>query len=32
MEKRKLPVVQLLRDEALGAFKLWRESETRTDY
>ncbi|HWZ35742.1 MAG TPA: nucleoside deaminase [Mucilaginibacter sp.] len=32
MEKRKLPVTQLLRDEALSAFKLWSESETRTDY
>lgn len=32
MEKRKLPVVQLLRDEALNAFKLWSESETKTDY
>jgi guanine deaminase len=26
MESRKLPFIQLLRDEALGAFKLWRTS------
>ncbi len=30
--KRTLPVKQLLRDEALQAFKLWSESNTRTDY
>jgi tRNA(Arg) A34 adenosine deaminase TadA len=32
MDKRKLPIVQLMRDEALSAFKLWGESESRTDY
>ncbi|MDB4926264.1 nucleoside deaminase [Mucilaginibacter sp.] len=32
MEKRKLPIVQLMRDEALSAFKLWSESESKTDY
>jgi guanine deaminase len=32
MDKRKLPVVQLLRDEALQAFKLWETSEKRTEY
>ncbi|MGF7079903.1 nucleoside deaminase [Mucilaginibacter sp. UYCu711] len=32
MEKRKLPFVQMMRNEALGAFKLWSESESKTDY
>ena len=32
MDKRKLPVVQLLRDEALQAFKLWETSEKKTEY
>jgi guanine deaminase len=32
MEKRKLPHVQLMRDEALNAFKLWEESEGKTEY
>jgi guanine deaminase len=32
MDQRKLPVVQLMRDEALNAFKLWETSEKRTDY
>jgi guanine deaminase len=32
MEKRKLPIVQMMRNEALGAFKLWSESESKTDY
>lgn len=32
MTQRKLPVVQLLRDEALGAFKAWSESSTKTHY
>jgi guanine deaminase len=32
MDKRKLPVVQLMRDEALNAFKLWSESEDKTEY
>jgi guanine deaminase len=32
MTKRKLPLVQLLRDEALKAFRQWEESDLRTDY
>jgi tRNA(Arg) A34 adenosine deaminase TadA len=32
MDKRKLPVIQLMRDEALNAFKLWETSEKRTEY
>lgn len=32
MEKRKLPVVQLMRDEAMGVFKLWSETEGKTHY
>jgi guanine deaminase len=32
MDKRKLPLIQLMRDEALSAFKLWSESESKTDY
>src|SRR6201989_2378679 len=32
MEKRKLPHQQLLRDEALGAFRLWEENEGKTAY
>jgi guanine deaminase len=32
MKDRKIPVVQLLRDEAQGAFKLWETSETKTEY
>ena len=32
MENRKLPIVQLLRDEAQGAFKLWERSESKTEY
>ncbi|MGZ3822572.1 MAG: nucleoside deaminase, partial [Mucilaginibacter sp.] len=32
MEQRKLQIVQLLRDEALPAFKLWEKSESKTDY
>jgi guanine deaminase len=32
MEKRKLPMVQLMRNEALSTFKLWSESESKTDY
>lgn len=32
MAERKLPVVQLLRDEAISAFKLWETSELKTDY
>jgi guanine deaminase len=32
MDKRKLPFVQLLRDEALEAFSLWTNSDLKTDY
>jgi guanine deaminase len=32
MEERKLPIVQLLRDEAQGAFILWSKIENKTDY
>jgi len=32
MEKRKLPHEQLMRDEALGAFRLWEETEGKTEY
>ena len=32
MEERKLPHMQLLRDEALGAFRLWEEMEGKTEY
>jgi guanine deaminase len=32
MEKRKLPFVQLMHDEAMGAFKLWAASESKTNY
>jgi guanine deaminase len=32
MKDRKIPVVQLLRNEAQGAFKLWETSETKTEY
>lgn len=32
MKDRKIPVVQLLRDEAQGAFKLWETSVTKTEY
>jgi guanine deaminase len=32
MADRKLPVVQLLRDEAQGAFKLWAATEAKTEY
>lgn len=32
MADRKLPIVQLLRDEALGAFKLWSQSESKAEY
>ncbi|MDB5008161.1 MAG: tRNA-specific adenosine deaminase [Mucilaginibacter sp.] len=32
MEERKLPFIQLLREEALPAFKLWKESISKTDY
>jgi guanine deaminase len=32
MHERTLPVVQMLRDEALQAFKLWNESLIRVEY
>ena len=32
IEDRKLPIVQLMRDEALNAFKLWEQSENKTEY
>ncbi len=32
MDKRKLPVMQLLRDEAMEVFKLWSTSEMKIDY
>ena len=32
MDKRKMPFVQLMRNEALSAFKLWEASELKTDY
>jgi len=30
--KRKLPIIQLMRDEAMNAFKLWSEFEGRKEY
>jgi len=32
MNDRKLPIVQLMRDEALQAFKLWSDAEGKTEY
>lgn len=32
MNERKLPVAQLMRDEALGAFKAWEENEGKIRY
>ena len=32
MHQRKLHIVQLLRNEAIGAFKLWEISGSKTDY
>jgi len=32
MNKRKLPIKQLLRDEALQAFKLWDQSEMKSEH
>jgi len=32
MDRRRLPIVQLMHDEALSAFRLWSESENKTDY
>lgn len=31
-EQRKLPVIEMLRDEALGAFKAWETSVAKTHY
>jgi tRNA(Arg) A34 adenosine deaminase TadA len=31
MHQRKLQIIQLLRDEALSAFKLWESSQSKTD-
>ena len=32
MPHRKLPIMQMMRNEALSAFRLWSESESKTDY
>jgi tRNA(Arg) A34 adenosine deaminase TadA len=32
VENRQLPVVQLLRDEALHSFKIWQQSESKIEY
>jgi guanine deaminase len=32
MSERKLPIIQLMRDEALNAFRLWSENEEKTGY
>lgn len=32
MTERKLPIVQMMRDEALSAFRLWSETEGKTEY
>jgi guanine deaminase len=32
MEERALPIVQMLRDEGLQAFKLWNKSEMKVEY
>ncbi len=32
LPQRKLPIIQLMRDEALNAFKLWAESKNKTHY
>jgi tRNA(Arg) A34 adenosine deaminase TadA len=32
MHQRKLQITQLLRNEALSVFKLWADSESKTDY
>jgi guanine deaminase len=32
MDQRKLPIKQLLRDEAMHAFRLWNESPMKTEY
>ena len=32
IEDRKKPMVALLRDEALGAFRMWEENTAKTEY
>lgn len=32
MSERKLPIIQLLRDEALNAFRVWSENEGKMEY
>lgn len=32
VEKRRKPMIALMRDEALGAFRLWEESTDKTEY
>lgn len=32
MANRKVPIIPLLRDEALGVFKLWQTTESKTEY
>lgn len=32
LDKRSVPIVQLLRDEGLQAFKAWEEKEDKTEY
>jgi len=32
MNRRKLQIIQLLRNEAISAFKLWGDSESKKDY
>ena len=32
MEKRKLPIIQIMRDEALTAFKKWENSPLKVEY
>ncbi len=32
MEKRTVPIIPLLRDEALHSFRLWSEKEDKTEY
>ena len=32
MENRKLPVIQILRDEAIQAFRLWQQSDMKIEY
>ena len=32
MAERKLPIIQMMRNEALNAFRLWSEHEGRADY